>query len=107
MVVFWVGGFLLYKLPLYQRLLAGPLAPLYSIEDRQLDVVVGNVIEVRTDTTFILQTIRNEKIHVYVGPSTKVPRISINEGQALLVSGKREGDNLYAQGILNLGRARK
>lgn len=105
-VLFSTGGFLVSKLPFYDDLLAGPLSPVYSIEDNRLDVIAGNIIEVRTEASFTIQTIRNERIQVYVSTQTRLPRLPLSEGQAVFVSGRRDNGRMYAHGIINLGKSR-
>jgi hypothetical protein len=76
-------------------------SPLYKeYGKRELpNIHMGTIVEI-TDDGFILETIRNEQLHVHVSEQTRFPRnITFTEKQFVGVFGERTGDTIVAEGV--------
>lgn len=107
LVVFFTLGFVVHKSPLHDRLAQSRFGGLYVVEGSQIQIFTGHVLEVRTDKSFMFDTIYGTRLHVYVTADTKIPTAVLSEDQSLVIAGTREGDIVFARGILNLGERRR
>jgi len=103
-LIFFVLGFLFTKTPIHTRLIQSRFAALYSVEEKPLMVYAGRALEVRTQNAFLLETLRGEKLHVYIPADTRLPEVGIKEGQSVFVAGYYQSGMFVVKGFLSLGK---
>lgn len=103
-VVFFVLGFLFTKTPLHTRLVQSRFSALYAVEEKPMMVYAGRALEVRTQNAFLLETLRGEKLHMYIPADTRLPVSGIKEGQSVLVAGYYQSGFFVVKGFLSLGK---
>lgn len=99
-IVFVGLGFFMHKIGIHDRLAERRLSFLYSIDEAPLAVYAGRIIEVRTQGSFVVESLRGEKFRVYTTPQTRMPQNGVEQGQAIFIAGRREGDMIVAQGLI-------
>ncbi len=103
-VVSAAGGFLLNKTPLHTRLENSIVGGIYAVEETPLHVYAGRAIEVRTQNSFVLETLRGDHLHVYIPAGVRLPADGINEGQSIFVAGYQKGGQFVVKGVLTIGK---
>lgn len=101
-LVFLALGFLFNKTSLHNRIAHSRFGGMYSVEEPMLQVYAGRVIETRTEKNFVLETLRGDKVRVYIPAGSRLPEQGIKEGESLFIAGYTKAGQFVLSGVLLL-----
>ncbi|GEM_PF-1595896 len=101
-VVFVGFAFLLYKTPLHENLRRTALSSIYSVDGQPLVLYAGRVVESRTANIFYIETLRGERVKIYLIRGARIPSKGIHEGQSVFVAGYTENGKVVARSVMAL-----